>query len=271
MHNSSNRRQENQWQQPSGSSASTKGLTRKRGIYRGHGQDDQTGGFLGGSDSAAVIWACTIQIYHIVKNNTLDIPFIFMSVKKSAAYEALLDSGATENFIDPWMVEKLEIGKVPMINPRMVFNVNGTENQEGQVDHYCVLNILQGKKQSTQVFFITNLGNDCLIFRYPWLEEFLPQINWKNRTIIRPPVKLTTIGKSWKIRWANWKLQMNKVSISQQWAEKEGKDQTKAEIPPQFWKHVAVFSEEAAKHFPPSCPEDHIHCGHFGMLSHFLC
>jgi hypothetical protein len=66
-----------------------------------------------------------------------------------AVYEALLDSGATENFIDPCMVEKLEIGKVPMINPRTVFNVDGTKNKGGQVTHYCILNILQGKKQNT--------------------------------------------------------------------------------------------------------------------------
>jgi hypothetical protein len=112
-----------------------------------------------------------------VKNNTLDVPFIFTSAKKSAAYEALLDSGATENFIDPRMVDKLEIGRVPMVNPRTVFNVDGTENQGGQVNHYCILNVLQGKKQSAQVFFITNLGNDRLIFGYPWLEEFAPQID----------------------------------------------------------------------------------------------
>jgi gag-polyprotein putative aspartyl protease len=94
-----------------------------------------------------------------------------------AAYKALLDSGAMENLIDPQMMEKLGIGKVPMINPRMVFNVNGTENKRGQVTHYCVLNILQGKKQNAQVFFITNLGNNQLILGYPWLEEFSPQID----------------------------------------------------------------------------------------------
>jgi hypothetical protein len=205
-----------------------------------------------------VIRARTTQICRIVKNNTLDVPFIFTSAKKSAAYEALLDSGATENFIDPRMVDKLGIGRVPMVNPRTVFNVDGTENQGGQVNHYCILNILQGRKQSAQVFFITNLGNDHLIFGYPWLEEFVPQIDWKNRTILGPPVKLTTMGRSWKIKWANRKLQMNKVSISQQWAEKEGKDQTKVEVPHQFQRHKMVFSEEAAKRFPPSQPEDHV-------------
>jgi hypothetical protein len=181
-----------------------------------------------------------------------------MGTKKSAVYKALLDSGATENFIDPRMVEKLGIGKIPMINPRTVFNVDGMENQGGQVNHYCVLNVLQGKKQSAQVFFITNLGNDCLIFGYLWLEEFTPQIDWKNKTILGPPVRITTTGRSWKIKWANRKLQMNKVSISQQWAEKEGKDQTRAEIPSQFRRHTVVFSEEAAKCFPLLRPEDHV-------------
>jgi hypothetical protein len=71
-----------------------------------------------------------------------------MSAKKLAAYKALLDSGATKNFIDPHMVEKLEIRKVPMVNPRTVFNVDGTENQGGQVTYYCILNILQRKKQN---------------------------------------------------------------------------------------------------------------------------
>jgi hypothetical protein len=99
-------------------------------------------------DSAAVIQARATQICCITKNNTLDVPFIFTSAKKSAAYEALLDSGATENFIDPRMVEKLGIEKVPMVNPRTVFNVDGTENQGGQVNHYYVLNILQRRKQS---------------------------------------------------------------------------------------------------------------------------
>jgi hypothetical protein len=90
------------------------------------------------------------------------------------------------------------------------------------------------------------------------LEEFAPQIDWKHRTILGPPVKLTTTGRSWKIKWANRKLQTNKVSISQQCAEKEGKDQTKVEVPHQFQRHQKVFLEEAAKRFPPSWPEDHV-------------
>jgi Aspartyl protease len=94
-----------------------------------------------------------------------------------AAEKALLDSGATENFIDPRMVEKLGLGSIDLQEPRTVFNVDGMENQDGKITSYCLLNILQGRKEAAQVFFITNLGEDRIILGYPWLREFDPQIN----------------------------------------------------------------------------------------------
>jgi hypothetical protein len=126
-----NRRWENWWRQFSRPPSDIEDQVRKRSIHWGDGRDDWIRGFLEGSNLAAVIRAHTTQICHIVKNNTLDVPFIFISAKKLAAYKALLDSGTTENFIDPRMVAKLEIGKVPMINPKTVFNVDGMENQGG--------------------------------------------------------------------------------------------------------------------------------------------
>jgi hypothetical protein len=45
--------------------------------------------------------------------------------------------------------------------------------------------------------------------------------------------------------------------MAQQWAEKVLKDRKEPEIPPQYQQFAKVFSEEAAKRFPPSCPEDH--------------
>jgi Reverse transcriptase (RNA-dependent DNA polymerase) len=48
----------------------------------------------------------------------------------------------------------------------------------------------------------------------------------------------------------------NKRSFSQQWAQREGKGQSKVVVPDRFQKYTKVFSEEEAKHFPPSRPED---------------
>ena len=77
-----------------------------------------------------------------------------------ATEKALLDSSATENFIDLRMVKKLGFGTVELTQPRTVYNVDGTENKGGQIKELCILNILQGKKEAAQPFFVTNLGED---------------------------------------------------------------------------------------------------------------
>jgi Aspartyl protease len=120
----------------------------------------------------------------------------FSSAKKMATEKALLDSGATENFIDPRMVKKLGIGTVELTQPRMVYNVDRMENQGGQIEKLCILNILQGRKEAAQPFFVINLGEDQLILGYLWLKEFNPMINWMQGTMLGPPIKLGTTGKS---------------------------------------------------------------------------
>jgi Aspartyl protease len=69
---------------------------------------------------------------------------LFTNVTKTAAERALLDSGATENFIDPRMVKKLGLGTIDLQEPQTVFNIDGTENQDGKITSYCLLNILKG-------------------------------------------------------------------------------------------------------------------------------
>jgi hypothetical protein len=61
-----------------------------------------------------------------------------LSAKKIATEKALLDSGATENFINPRMVKKLGIGMVELTQPR---TVDRMENQGGQIKELCILNI----------------------------------------------------------------------------------------------------------------------------------
>ena len=80
---------------------------------------------------------------------------------------ALFDSGATENFMDERMVQRLGIGKRAMKIPRRVFNVNGTENKCGTLTHYCLLRVKKGDKNLLQRFYIISLGVDRMILGYP--------------------------------------------------------------------------------------------------------
>jgi hypothetical protein len=52
---------------------------------------------------------------------------------------ALLDSQATENFMDKHLVKRLGIGRQKMQHPRRVFNVDRSENKHGKLTHYCLL------------------------------------------------------------------------------------------------------------------------------------
>ena len=95
-----------------------------------------------------------------------------------AEENALLDSEATENFMDQRMVERLGIGLRPMKELRRVFNIDGTENKHGTLTHYTLIQVKKGEKNLLQRFYVTSLGVDHTIFGYPWLRDFNPNVNW---------------------------------------------------------------------------------------------
>ena len=100
------------------------------------------------------------------------------TARAMAEQTALLDSGATENFISHQTWEKLGIGKKTLEHPITVYNVNGTKNKKGSITHYCWLRVLYNRQQKLQQFFLTSLGRDRMILGYPFLREFNPQIDW---------------------------------------------------------------------------------------------
>jgi len=95
-----------------------------------------------------------------------------------AKQTALLDSGATENFISFCTWKQLGIGRQELNEPITVHNVDGTKNKKGKIMHYCWLRVLYNGKQKLQRFFLTSLGKDRMILGYPFLREFNPQIDW---------------------------------------------------------------------------------------------
>jgi hypothetical protein len=91
----------------------------------------------------------------------------------------LLDSGATENFIDKKTWQHLGIGRQPLSTPVKLRNVDGTENKLGLITHFCWLRIKYNGHSKLQRFFITALGKDRMILGYPFLWEFEPLIDWR--------------------------------------------------------------------------------------------
>ena len=84
----------------------------------------------------------------------------------------LLDTGATESFIDHKTVIKHRLGTQKLPIPRPVHNVDGTANKSGMITDICYLMVSKGNKKERVPFYVTNLGKDHFIFGYPWCQEF---------------------------------------------------------------------------------------------------
>jgi hypothetical protein len=102
----------------------------------------------------------------------------------------LLDTRATESFIDHESVIRLKLGtqKLPIVRP--IYNVDGTQNQRGSITHVCHLLVTKGNKKETVPFYITDLGKNRFIFGYPWCQDFKPDIEWENSILKGPKVKI---------------------------------------------------------------------------------
>jgi len=90
--------------------------------------------------------------------NAIRIPFQFKHYQGQAEETALLDSGATENFMDFKTVCQHRLGTKKLIVPRPVYNVDGMPNIHGTITQTCKLYIRQGNKEAKQTFYVTNLG-----------------------------------------------------------------------------------------------------------------
>ena len=103
--------------------------------------------------------------------------YIHMSNKR-AETPALLDSGATENFINHRYAAHLRLPIKRLPTPRKVFNVDGTPNKKGDIQFYMDLKVRTGQKNTNMRFFLTDLGPQRMILGYPWFAAVQPKIDW---------------------------------------------------------------------------------------------
>ena len=54
---------------------------------------------------------------------------------------ALLNSGATENFLNPWTIEHLWIPIQKLPEPQVIYNIDGTLNKVGSITHRAQLHV----------------------------------------------------------------------------------------------------------------------------------
>jgi hypothetical protein len=194
----------------------------------------------------------------------------FMADKK-----ALVDSGATDNFMHPVFAKRMGLGLQELQTPKKIFNIDNTTNKSGMITHYLDLNVCTNGISKQMRFLVTDIGHEEVLLGYPWLATFEPKFNWRSAVIdehilpiiissINPciikqqPVIVTGLLEDEKqsiVRQLETECHVRGVATDL--AIQAGAEQMVTELPKEYQEFAQLFSNEAADRFPPSREWDH--------------
>jgi len=100
------------------------------------------------------------------------------SRSKRAETVALLDSGATENFMNISYAQKMELPVRQLTEERKLFNVDGTLNKVGSLKYYTDVTTRMGEKVTHLQYFLMDLEENQVIPGYLWFASAQPRIDW---------------------------------------------------------------------------------------------
>jgi len=112
------------------------------------------------------------------KGQTLLVPVTLHSRHAQHKVQALLDSGASGEFINPSLVFKYDLLKFRLSKVIKTFNADGSENASGTCTHYTKLKVEINDRVMTITPKIVSLGSHPLFLGITWLKHYNPDVNW---------------------------------------------------------------------------------------------
>ena len=192
------------------------------------------------------------------------------SAAKRAEAIALVDSGATENFMNLQYARWLKLPIEQMEQPRKLFNVDGTENISGELRYYTDLLVKTGHKLLRLRFFLSDFGKNNIILGYPWFSAIQPNINWKTGWIDSEqlPIILKT-DHTYNIKTLPQTRRRQKGRVKNPSKDryfigrvtfglpKDDQGKRIEGVPSEYQCHNKVFSEEESQRLPEHTIWDH--------------
>jgi len=112
--------------------------------------------------------------------------------KESVSINAMIDSGATEAFIDREVCNKPRIKLIKAKNPREIYLADGKPSAMGPVTHMTKVPIDISSHRKLATFQVANLQNHEVILGMPWLREHNRTIHWNYKRITFNSERCTT-------------------------------------------------------------------------------
>jgi len=103
--------------------------------------------------------------------------------KESVTINAMIDSGATEDFIDREVSNKHGIKMIKAKNPREIYLADGKPSAMGSVTHMTKVHMDISSHREVATFQVANLQNHEVILGMSWLREHNLTIDWNDKRI----------------------------------------------------------------------------------------
>ena len=102
---------------------------------------------------------------------------------EEAATEAMVDTGATRDFINQDFIDwtKLPTRKLSQLIP--VYNVDGTLNEASSIDKVVDIIMTYNGHLEHILFAVTQLGKQSMILGFTWLKKHNPEIDFRARSV----------------------------------------------------------------------------------------
>ena len=102
---------------------------------------------------------------------------------KGVSINAMVDSGATEDFIDKSICDKHQIPTILAEKPREIYLADGNLSEMGPITHIAKVLIAIGGYREIATLQVANLQNHVIILGMPWLKGHNPKIDGENEKI----------------------------------------------------------------------------------------
>ena len=213
-----------------------------------------------------------------MRYRSMRVPVSIRASYNMANIKALVDSGATDNFIHPNFVKRMGLGQRELDKPKNIYNIDDTTNKAGQITHYLSLAITTGGATKEMRFLITDIGREDVLLGYPGLATYEPRFSWRHGTINKTnlPIILRTIKPNSPREAVTRYLSTDKREdiVRELEGEVGGEPPiirttatelaiaaqqytTAAVIPHDYQRFAKVFNEEESHRFPLSRDFDH--------------
>ena len=97
--------------------------------------------------------------------------------------EAMVDCGATGDFVDEEFVERTKLPTRRLSSPIPVFNVDGTPNEAGSIDKVVDVLMTYNGHSERILLAVTKLGKQSMILGMTWLGKHNPEIDFTTKKV----------------------------------------------------------------------------------------